>query len=133
MFKKSLLLGITSGILAAIAGLIYAKLFYSTSEADFTSVVTNAKIVSACLIVGVVAAIGYWAAVKVLKSNGEIVFNLLFAILSFASLVGVFGFRLPKAILEFSAEFPALVAPMHFFPALAWMTVKPLYFRQRTA
>ena len=133
MFKRSLLLGIVSGLLAGIAGLIYAKLFYSTSEANFDTVgvVTNVKIVAGSLIGGVLGAIGYWAAVKVLKGNGEIVFNLLFSILSFASLVGIFGYRLPKASFEYADQFAALVAPMHFFPALAWFTVKPLFFRQR--
>ena len=35
MFKKALILGIVSGLLAGVAGLIYSHLYYSINEADF--------------------------------------------------------------------------------------------------
>jgi ABC-type branched-subunit amino acid transport system permease subunit len=127
-----LLLGIISGLLAGVAGIIYAKVYYETSEADFTSIAPNVRIMAGTLIGGVLAAIGFWLADKLLKANGEIVFNLVFSILSFASLLPIFGYRLPRTI-EFPEQFPALVVPMHFFPALAWYTLKPIFFRKRVS
>jgi len=126
MFKKALTLGIVSGLLAGVAGLIYAHLYYSINEADFTKVAPSIRIMASSLAGGVLAAIGFWALDKWLKDKGEIVFNLLFSILSFASLLTPIAYRLPRE-LETPELFPGMVIPMHFFPALAWFTLKPLF------
>jgi len=132
MFKKALLLGIVSGLLAGIAGLVYAKVYYSATEADFSAVASTIRIIASSLFGGVLAAIGYVSAIRLLKSKGEIVFNLIFSILSFASLLGPIAWRLPRDI-GTPELFPGMVIPMHFFPALAWYTLKPLFFRQPLA
>ena len=132
MFKKALLLGIVSGLLAGVAGLIYAHLYYSINEADFSKVASSVRIIASSLAGGVLAAIGYTALVKWLKGNGEIVFNLLFTIISFITLLTPIAYRLPRE-LETPELFPGMVIPMHFFPALAWFTLKPLFFRPAIA
>ena len=131
MFKKALILGIVSGLLAGTAGLIYAHLYYSINEADFGKVASSIRIVAGCLAGGVLAAAGFWSLNKWLKDKGEIVFNLLFSILSFASLLTPIAYRLPRE-LETPELFPGMVIPIHFFPALAWFTLKPLFIRQKT-
>ncbi len=128
MFKKSLTLGIVSGLLAGIAGILYAKLYYTANEADFSKVASSVRIISSSLFGGVLAAIGYTLLVKALKSKGEIVFNLLFTILSFASLLLPIAFKLPLTI-ETPELFPGMVIPMHLFPALGWYTLKPLFIK----
>jgi len=128
MFKKALTLGIVSGLLAGLAGLIYAHLYYSINEADFSKVASSIRIVASSLAGGVLAAIGFWALNKWLKDKGEIVFNLLFATLSFVSLLTPIAFKLPTSM-ETPELFPGMVIPMHFFPALAWFTLKPLFIR----
>lgn len=128
MFKKSLLLGIVSGIMAGIVSLIYAKVYHSSLGADFSKVATTERIFASSIFGTVLAAIGYWALDKWLRKNGEIVFNLLFAILSFATLLAPFATKLPLD-LEAPELFPGMVIPMHLFPALAWFTLKPLFFR----
>jgi len=132
MFKKALILGIISGLLAGLAGLIYAHLYYSINEADFSKVASSVRIVAGSVAGGVLAAIGFTALDKWLKDKGEIVFNLLFTIVSFASLLTPIAYRLPRE-LETPELFPGMVIPMHFFPALAWYTLKPLFIRQRVA
>lgn len=128
MFKKALLLGIVSGLLAGIAGLIYAHLYYSINEADFSKAASSIRIIASTLAGGVLAAIGFTILNKWLKRNGEIVFNLLFSIISFASLLMPIAYKLPTS-LETPELFPGMVIPMHFFPALAWFTLKPLFIR----
>ena len=128
MFKKALLLGIVSGLLAGVAGLIYARVYYTANEADFSKVASTIRILSSSLFGGVLAAIGYTALVKALKNKGEIVFNLAFTILSFASLLLPIAFKLPLTI-ETPELFPGMVIPMHFFPALGWYTLKPLFIK----
>jgi len=129
MFKRALLLGIVSGLLAGIAGVIYARVYYTANEADFSKVVTSVKIISASLFGGILAAIGYSLLVKALKTRGEIVFNLLFTIISFASLLLPIAYKLPLTI-ETPELFPGMVIPMHFFPALGWYTLKPLFIKE---
>jgi ABC-type branched-subunit amino acid transport system permease subunit len=129
MFKRALFLGIVSGLLAGIAGIIYARVYYTANEADFSKVVTSVKIVSASLFGGILAAIGYTLLVKGLKTRGEIVFNLLFTIISFASLLAPIAYKLPLTI-ETPELFPGMVIPMHFFPALGWYTLKPLFIKE---
>src|ERR1700742_3428378 len=130
MFKKSLLLGIVSGLLAGVAGLIYARVYYTANEADFSKIVPTTRIIASCLFGGVLAAIGYTLLVKWLKGNGEIVFNFVFTIISFATLLIPIAYKLPLTIdVEQVPLFPGMVIPMHFFPALGWYTLKPLFIK----
>jgi H+/Cl- antiporter ClcA len=130
MFKKSLALGIVSGLLAGIAGIVYARVYYTINESDFSKVVNAVRIVSASVFGGVLAAIGYTLLDKWLKNKGEIVFNLCFAAISFASLLAPIAVKLPTTI-ETPELFPGLVIPMHFFPALAWFTLRPIFIRSK--
>jgi drug/metabolite transporter (DMT)-like permease len=129
MFNKSLLLGIVSGLLAGIAGIVYARVYYKINEADFSRVVSAIRILSASLSGGVLAAMGYTLLDRLLKTRGEIVFNFLFTLLSFASLLLPIAYKLPVS-LDTPDLFPGMVIPMHFFPALSWYTLKPLFIRQ---
>jgi ABC-type branched-subunit amino acid transport system permease subunit len=129
MFKKALYLGIVSGLLAGIAGLVYSRVYYTANEADFSKVASSVRIISSSLFGGVLAAIGYTVLMRLLKTRGEIVFNLLFTLLSFASLLLPIAFKLPLNI-ETPELFPGMVIPMHFFPALGWYTLKPLFINK---
>ena len=130
MFRKSLTLGIVSGLLAGIAGVIYARLYYSINEADFSRVVSTVRIITASLFGGVLAAIGFTLLDRWLRTRGEIVFNLLFALISFITLLGPIAVRLPHNI-DTPELFPGMVIPMHFFPALAWFTLKPIFIKSK--
>src|ERR1700710_1323 len=87
MLKKSLLLGTVSGLLAGIVAVIYARVYFSINEADFSKVAPTVRIIASSLFGGVLAAIGYWVLDRWLKDKGEIVFNFVFTILSFVTLV----------------------------------------------
>jgi ABC-type branched-subunit amino acid transport system permease subunit len=126
MLKKLLLLGIVSGVLAGVAGIIYQKVYIETVGEGFVNIAKSYNIIGACVLGGIIAAIGYFLLNKVLKSNTEAVFNLLFAVLSFASLLYPVAFKLPLDQ-ESPELFPGLTVPMHFFPALAWFALKPLF------
>jgi ABC-type branched-subunit amino acid transport system permease subunit len=128
MFKRALFLGIVSGLLAGAAGVIYAGMYYKINEADFSKVASTMRIIASSLFGGVLAAIGYSLLDKLLKAKGEIVFNLAFTILSFASLLLPIGYR-SNPPMDTPELFPGMVIPMHFFPALAWFTLKPLFIR----
>jgi hypothetical protein len=128
MIKKSLLLGVVSGILAGAAAVIYQKVYAASLGTDFVGIAKPINIVLTTVVGGLIAAVGFWLLDKWLNSKAEIVFNLVFAILSFASILPAFAFRLPFNI-ESPELFPGLVVPMHFFPALAWFTLKPIFIK----
>lgn len=129
MFKRTFLLGIVSGALAGVASVVYAKVYYNSLGADFSTVAGAVSIMAASIGGGVLAALGYWLAYKLWKDKGEIIFNFVFTILSFASILAPLGVRLPLEA-EMPELFPGLTVPMHFFPALGWFTLKPLFIKQ---
>jgi len=128
MVKRTLLLGLVSGLLAGIAALVYQKVYTSSLGADFSKIVKPAGIILTSVIGTLIASIGYWLLHKALKGKTDVVFNLLFAILTFASIIPAFGMKLPLDM-ETPELFPGLVIPMHFFPILAWMTLRPMFLR----
>lgn len=128
MLKKLLLLGAVSGSLSAVAAIIYQKVYAASLGENFIQIAKPFNIFAINIIGGLLASTGFWLLHKWLKSNTEIVFNLLFSLLSFLSIIPAFGFRLPVTI-ETPELFPGLVIPMHFFPALAWLTLKPIFIK----
>jgi len=128
MLKRLLLLGVVSGIMAGIASVIFQKVYSSSLGVDFSKIAKPVGIVISSTVGCLIAAFGYWGLNRLLKSKTEIVFNFLFVILSFASIIPALGAKLP---LDMSSPelFPGMVIPMHFFPALAWMTLKPIFIK----
>lgn len=129
MFKKLLLLGLVSGVLAGLAALIYQKIYVNSLGADFSAIVKPVNIVIVCTLAGLLASTGYGLLTKWLPRAGEIIFNFVLVILTFASILGPFATKLPLDI-EMPELFPGLTVPMHFFPALAWFTLKPLFIKK---
>lgn len=129
MFKKLLLLGLVSGVLAGVAALIYQKIYTNSLGAEFPGIVTPMKIVGVTTLAGLLASVGYGLLTKWLPKPGEIIFNFVFVILTFASILGPFAVKLPLEV-EMPELFPGLTVPMHFFPALAWFTIKPLFIKK---
>ncbi len=114
-----------------MASLIYAQVYHSSLGVDLSTVAAATSIIAGSVFGGVLATISYWLLDKLLKGKGKIVFNLLFTILSFASVLAPLATRLPLEV-EMPELFPGLTVPMHFFPALAWFTLKPLFIQQVT-
>ena len=128
MFKRLLLLGLISGVLAGIAALIYQKVYSSSVGADFSNIAKPAGIMISNVVGCIIASVGYWILNKWLKEKTEIVFNFIFVILSFASIIPAIGAKLPLDV-NSPELFPGLVIPMHFFPALAFFTIEPLFIK----
>ena len=128
MFKKSFLLGVVSGVLAGVASVIYQKVYAGSLGANFAAIAKPANIFFTCLLGGLIAGTGFWIFNKWFNGKGEIIFNVVFVLFSFASIMGAFAFKLPMDA-ESPELFPGLVVPMHFFPALAWFTLKPLFLK----
>jgi len=126
MFKKIFFHSLIAGILASVAGLIYNRIYFFATEADFSRVLNTGSIIGLNIMVCLVAGILYWVLVKSLKKKGEVVFSFLFSIISFACVMIPILISLPLKV-QSPELFPGLAVPMVFFPAMAWYTVKPLF------
>lgn len=140
MFKKYFILGIVASVLSS-AGAVAYGMFFNKNLFDFSIAVGPLSIATACTTVSIFAAIMAYAADKVLKSWSEVVFNLIFSVGSMASILSPINYQFPPNILTKIQEvnfegvesfFPIYVIPMHFFPVLVWVTLKPLFFRNRS-
>ncbi len=127
MLRKVLLPGLAAGILAAIASLVYQKIYITALGPDFSSVISTGGIFIASIGGTLLASLGYFLLDKWLKARAPIIFNLLFVVFSFASIIGPISVSLPLT-LEAPELFPGLTVPMHFFPALAWFCLSPLFY-----
>ena len=120
------LLAVLVGVLSGIAGVVYQKVYIETVGEGFIDIASVKNIMLGCILGTFVAAIGYILLSLVLKGKTDMVFNILFVILSFASILGPIGFKLPLEQ-ESPELFPGLAVPMHFFPALGWFALKPFF------
>jgi hypothetical protein len=126
MFKKHFYHGITSGIMAALAAIIYSRIHFFATEADFSAVINLGTMISLSLIACLIISCAYYLILRFLKQKGVIAFHLLVSILSFAAVIIPISVSLPLTVKN-PELFPGLAVPMVFFPALAWFTFKPLF------
>ena len=129
MYKRVFFHALLAGALAAIAGIVYYRIYFFATEADFSKVLNPFSITGMSVFVCMIASFIYFGLVKWLNEKGEIIFNFLFSIISFACVMVPISLSLPLDI-KFPELFPGLAVPMVFFPALAWMTIKPLFGRK---
>jgi hypothetical protein len=126
MFKTIFFHSIISGILASAAGIIYDRIYFFATEVDFSKVLNTGSIIGLNIMVCIAAGIIFFFLKKWMNKKGEIVFNFLFSIISFAGVMIPISISLPLKI-QMPELFPGLAVPMVFFPVLAWYTIRPLY------
>jgi len=126
MFRRIFFHGLTAGILSAIAAIIYNRIYYFATEVDFSKVLNMGSLIGINLIICLLAAFLYWGLIVWLKNKGEIVFNFIFSIVSFACVMVPISITLPLSI-TYPELFPGLAVPMVFFPVVAWHTIKPFF------
>ncbi len=125
-WKQSFTVGIISALLSSIACIIYAKIYSEAFYVNFWALVGFGNMSAASAIGTLLMAIGYKLAIqwKGIKTVGWL--NILYCVISFASIAGVLGFNLPLEI-ESPEMFPGLVIPMHFFPLLSFLVILPFF------
>jgi len=134
MFKNYLFLGITAGILSGLASFVFSTVYKETMFTDFSPVVSNINLLSACLFGCILASLGSFGLNKLMPKFGDVIFNLLFTILTFASIIVPIVFKFPpeldfEGIDMVTSYFIPFAMTLHFFPALIWFTLKPLFIK----
>lgn len=126
MFKKHFFHGLTSGVMAAVAAIIYSRIHFFATQADFSAIVNPGTMISLNLIACLVFSILYYFFTGKSKKGRIVTFHLLISILSFAAVIIPISISLPLSVRN-PELFPGLTVPMIFFPALSWFTFKPLF------
>ena len=124
--KKAILLAGVSAALSITACLIYNKVYSGSFYVDFTKIISPTSVIMTCLVACTIMALGYLLVTRKWPSINMGWLNLVYIILSFASIIMVLSFKLPLEI-EFPELFPGLAIPMHFFPVLAFLAIAPFY------
>jgi len=126
MFKKSFLQAILVSLLTFIAAVIYRRIYFFATETDFSKVLSLVRLASLSILIAMLLAFLNFGILRLLAKRGEIVFNFVLSILTFASVIIPISITLPLNI-QSPELFPGLGVPMVFFPAIAWYTVNPLF------
>jgi hypothetical protein len=126
MFRKHFYHGLTSGIMAALAAIIYDRIYLFATQTDFSGVINLGTMISLNLIICLIFSIACYYFTSIFAGKGIIALHLLISILSFAAVIIPISISLPLSVRN-PELFPGLAVPMVFFPALAWFTLKPLF------
>lgn len=130
MFKNSIFLGLASGLSAGTAAIIFAGVYKEAMYVDFSEVLTSANLIGACVFGTTIASLGYLLIKKVLPKKGDLVFNILFTLLTFASIVGPIAHTFPPEMDDMiQSYFPSFAITLHFFPMLFWLVLKPFFIK----
>jgi len=131
MFKRIFIHAFLAAFIASVAGIIYNRIYFFATEADFSRIVNYGTIAGFGFLVCMAAAFVEYALVRWLGEKGYVAFTLLFSILSFACVMAPISATLPLTI-KTPELFPGLAVPMMFFPAMAWYTLAPLFAVSKT-
>jgi len=126
MFKRIFIQGLVAAVLAAIAGIIYNRIYFFATETDFSRIINIGSIIGFSVAICMAATFICFGLMKWLGKTGEIVFNFLFSIISFACVMIPISISLPLDI-KSPEIFPGLAVPMVFFPPVAWYTLRPIF------
>jgi hypothetical protein len=132
-FKKGIVLGITSGIVAGGVGTLYNAIYNEAFYTDFSSVLNPTGIFIASIIGCLLMGMGYVVAARLKRPLLIPILNVLYCILSFASIIGVLNFKFPLTMdADMIVAFPGLAIPMHFFPALSFLALVPFFWKHES-
>jgi hypothetical protein len=131
MFKKIFFHALLASTLAFIAAVIYKRIYFFATETDFSIVLSPARMAGLSLVFCMPAGFLYYGLVRWFGRKGDLVFNFVFSILTFACVMIPISLTLPLNV-KFPELFPGLGVPMVFFPAMAWYTLNPLFKKDQT-
>lgn len=126
MFKTHFYHGVLSGIMAALAAIIYSRIHFFATQTDFSAIVNAGTMISLNLIICLIISIGYYFYSVRFSDKKDIYFNILVSLLSFAAIIIPISVSLPLSVKN-PELFTGLAVPMVFFPVISWFTFKPLF------
>ena len=114
MYKKIFFHSFFSGIIAAVAAIIYTRIYFFATQVDYSKLLNTARLIAFNIAICFLAGTLFWISIKLLKKKGEIVFNFIFSIITFAAVIIPISLTLPLDI-EFPELFPGLAFRWYSF------------------
>lgn len=130
-FSKMIVQTLVGSVLASLACVVYNAVYSNAMYVDFSSVLSVTSAVIASVIGVLLMNLGYMVMQKRLGHIGMGVLNLVYCVISFGSIIGVFAMKLPLDM-ESPELFAGLAVPMHFFPLLAFFSVLPFFTNKKS-
>lgn len=128
MFKKSFFHGVSSGLLSGLICYLFTSVLRDEFYYEFSSIISTENIFGATMFASIFASIMDTVAIRVSPKFGEIIFNVLFSIAVFASLLLPMIHKLPLDFDEYlTVIFPTYAMVLHFIPAFVWFALKPIF------
>lgn len=128
--KKLFIHGMLAGLLSGMASVIYLHIYQEALGVNYSQIINIGSILAASVIACLLMTLAYLAMHNPRRQKWMAYLNLVFVLLSFISIIGPIGMSLPLDI-EYPELFPGLVVPMHFFPALVFLSIHP-FFQQNS-
>jgi len=133
MFKQVFFLSVISTVIATAACVVYSKMYIKI--VDFTEAVGLLKVLSFCAMACFGGGLVFFGLNMLIKRKNiaEFIFNLLITLATLAAVFFVLDSKDPvfknedANIMVFF--YKGFVMPMLFFPAMAWVTFKPLFIK----
>lgn len=129
-WSKTVILATVAGLLAGLASWIMSRIYATAFYTDFSAIIGPLSLFASCIFGTTLMSLGHRLIHKWNKPALIPWMNVLYAIVSYLSILGVLGFNLPLEI-ESPELFPGMVLPMHFFPLLSFLVIKS-FFKQET-
>jgi hypothetical protein len=126
MPKQFLVLGISSGAVAAIASSFFAYIF-NQNLFDFSSVLPYWKIISVDFSLSFIAVGVFYGLNIVSKKYFKIIFNTLFASCSIASVLLPITAKLEG--LQFPEFYPTFALPLHLFFSVIFLSLSSIFIK----
>ena len=131
MLVKYSIFALLSGLLAGLASYLYGSIFQEALLVDYSQVINPLSIFLSCIVGTVLATLGFTLLKRLFPKAGESIFGILFALVSFISIAGVFAAKLPDNDDEsFYYLIYGFAIPMHFFPFMIWFSLKPMFIKK---
>lgn len=126
MYKRIFFHALLASLLAGIAAIIYTRIYFFATQVDYSKVINVQSIFGYSIMFCMVMSFVNYALIRFFPKMGELLFNLVFSMGSFACIMIPLSVSLPLDV-KYPELFPGLAVPMVFFPALAWFTIGPLF------
>lgn len=118
--------GIIAGALASMLGCVYLYLYQDLLFLDFSVIINYSSLIGASMLGCLLMAGGYLLAFKINSPKLKGWLNVLYVLISFASIFGPLLVTLPLDI-DFPELFPGLAIPLHFIPPLAFLSLTSFF------
>jgi hypothetical protein len=122
--KRAFVHSLLAGVLAGIAAVGYNFAYRAALLTDFSKVLAWPALLGASIFGCILAGVGHHLLYRKWGRKVDLPFNILFLALSFISFLGPLTATLPLDVAS-PELFVGATIPMHLFPALFWLALKP--------